>query len=63
MIIRMNEILLDLQSVETIEWKCLEDETYSIRFHMKNSGKMFTRIVHATQFEQLKEQFKGSEEE
>jgi len=63
MIIRMNEILLDLQSVETIEWKRLEDETFSVRFHMKNSGKMFTRIVHATQFEQLKEQFKGSEEE
>ena len=63
MIIRMNEILLDLDEVESIEWRHQEDDMYSVRFHMKHSGKMFTRIVHENQLQQLKEQFKGEEEE
>ena len=62
MIIKMNEILLDLDEVETIEWKEDEDEyeRYSVRFHMK-SGKMFTRLVHENQIKTLKEQFKEEE--
>ena len=63
MIIRMNEILLDMDEVESIEWRHQEDGMYSVRFHMKRSGKMFTRIVHENQLQQLKEQFKGDEEE
>ena len=63
MIIRMNEILLDLEEVESIEWRHQEDDMYSVRFHMRQSGKMFTRIVHENQLQQLKEQFKGEEEE
>jgi hypothetical protein len=61
--VRMNQICLDLDEVETIEWKKIdEDETlgnsmYTLRVHMK-SGKMFTRQVYETQFEELKEQFK-----
>lgn len=59
----MNQICLDLDEVETIEWKKIdEDETlgntmYTLRVHMK-SGKMFTRQVYETQFEELKEQYK-----
>jgi len=63
MIIRMNEILLDLDEVESIEWRLQEDDMYSVRFHMRQSGKMFTRIVHENQLQQLKEQFKQEEEE
>ena len=61
--VRMNQICLDLDKVETIEWKKIdEDETlgnsmYTLRVHMK-SGKMFTRQVYETQFEELKEQYK-----
>ena len=61
--VRMNQICLDLEEVETIEWKKIdEDETlgnamYTLRVHMK-SGKMFTRQVYETQFEELKEQYK-----
>ena len=62
--VRMNQICLDLEEVETIEWKKLaEDEVisekdmYSIRIHMK-SGKMFTRQVFESQFEEVKEQYK-----
>ena len=62
--IRMNQICLDLDEVETIEWKKIADDEviseqdmYSIRIHMK-SGKMFTRQVFETQFEELKEQYK-----
>tara|TARA_R100000353_G_scaffold176103_1_gene149004 strand:- start:2870 stop:3091 length:222 start_codon:yes stop_codon:yes gene_type:complete len=62
--IRMNQICLDLDEVETIEWKKIADDEviseqdmYSIRIHMK-SGKMFTRQVFETQFEEVKEQYK-----
>ena len=61
--VRMNQICLDLYEVETIECKKIdEDETlgnsmYTLRVHMK-SGKMFTRQVYETQFEELKEQYK-----
>ena len=62
--IRMNQICLDLDEVETIEWKKIDDDEviseqdmYSIRIHMK-SGKMFTRQVFETQFEEVKEQYK-----
>ena len=68
--IRMNQICLDLNEVETIEWKKISDdeviaeqELYSLRIHMK-SGKMFTRQVFETQFREVKEQYKemiGSE--
>ena len=63
MIIRMNEILLDMDEVESIEWRKQDDGTFSVRFHMKSSGKMLTRIVHENQLQQLKAQFKGDEEE
>ena len=63
MIIRMNEILLDMDEVESIEWREQNDGAFSVRFHMRNSGKMFTRIVHENQLKQLKTQFKGDEEE
>ena len=60
----MNQICLDLDEVETIEWKKIADDEviseqhmYSIRIHMK-SGKMFTRQVFETQFEEVKEQYK-----
>jgi hypothetical protein len=61
--VRMNQICLDLEEVETIEWKKIdEDETlgnmmYTLRVH-RRSGKMFTRQVYETQFEELKEQYK-----
>ena len=68
--VRMNQICLDLEEVETLEWKQIdEDEVigernmYSLRVHMK-SGKMFTRQVFESQFEDIKEQWKeviGSE--
>jgi|TARA_R110000787_G_scaffold157964_1_gene271840 hypothetical protein len=63
MIIKLNEILLDLEEVETIEWKEDDDdfERFSVRFHMK-SGKMFTRLVHENQLKILSEQFKEEEE-
>ena len=61
--IRMNQICLDLDEVETIEWKKIADDEviseqdmYSIRIHMK-PGKMFTRQVFETQFEEVKEQY------
>lgn len=63
MIIRMNEILLDMDEVESIEWREQEDGMFSVRFHMKHSGKMFTRIVHENQLQQLKNQFRKEEEE
>ena len=60
----MNQICLDLDEVETIEGKKIADDEviseqdmYSIRIHMK-SGKMFTRQVFETQFEEVKEQYK-----
>ena len=52
-----------MDEVESIEWREQDDGMYSVRFHMKQSGKMFTRIVHENQLQQLKNQFKGSEEE
>ena len=62
--VRMNQICLDLEEVETIEWKKIADDEvisdkdmYSLRIHMK-SGKMFTRQVFETQFEEVKEQYK-----
>tara|TARA_R110000744_G_scaffold176546_1_gene295410 strand:- start:377 stop:601 length:225 start_codon:yes stop_codon:yes gene_type:complete len=62
--IRMNQICLDLGQVETIEWKKISDDEviaeqdmYSLRIHMR-SGKMFTRQVFETQFEEVKEQYK-----
>ena len=62
--VRMNQICLDLNEVESIEWKKVSDDEviseqdlYSIRVHMK-SGKMFTRQVFETQFEEVKEQYK-----
>ena len=67
--VRMNQICLDLKEVETIEWKKLDEEEtlgnimYSLRVHMK-SGKMFTRQIYDSQFDDIKEQWKeliGSE--
>ena len=62
--VRMNQICLDLNEVETIEWKKLnedevisEQDMYSVRLHMK-SGKMFSRQLFETQFEEIKEQYK-----
>ena len=62
--VRMNQICLDLEEVETIEWKKIADDEvisdkdmYSLRIHMK-SGKMFTRQVFESQFEEVKEQYK-----
>ena len=61
--VRMNQICLDLEEVETIEWKKIADDEvisdkdmYSLRIHMK-SGKMFTRQVFESQFEEVKEQY------
>ena len=62
MIVKLNEILLDLSEVESIEWKENNDTEYSVRFHMK-SGKMFTRLVHPNQLNALKENFEEMEEE
>ena len=64
----MNQLSLDLNEVEAIEWKIKdEDENttdlYSVRIHLK-SGKMYTRQLFEAQFKELKEQYKemiGSE--
>ena len=66
----MNQICLDLEEVETIEWKQIDENEvigernmYSLRVHMK-SGKMFTRQIYDSQFDDIKEQWKeliGSE--
>lgn len=60
MIVKLNEILLDMTEVESIEWKeNMEfDENFNVRFHMK-SGKMFSRMVHGNQLKQLEEYFEG----
>jgi len=62
--VRMNQISLDLNEVEAIEWKKIdEDEVisdqtmYSVRIHLK-SGKMYTRQVFDNQLKLLKDQFK-----
>tara|TARA_R100001015_G_C4580674_1_gene137221 strand:+ start:755 stop:967 length:213 start_codon:yes stop_codon:yes gene_type:complete len=62
--VRMNQLSMDLAEVESIEWKKIDDDEviadqdlYSVRIHMK-SGKMYTRQIFETQFEELKEQFK-----
>mgnify|MGYP003144961043 CR=1 FL=1 len=62
--LRLNQIAVDLSEVECIEWKQIDDEEqysekilYSVRLHLK-SGKMFTRQVYDTQFDNIKEQFK-----
>ena len=66
----MNQISMDLNEVEAIEWKKITDDEnitdqdlYSVRIHLK-SGKMYTRQVFETQFKELKRQYKemiGSE--
>jgi|TARA_Y100001938_G_C7956406_1_gene361947 hypothetical protein len=63
--VRMNQLSLDLAEVEAIEWKKIDDDEnisaqdlYSIRIHLK-SGKMYSRQLFETQFDELKEQFKG----
>ena len=68
--VRMNQLSMDLNEVEAIEWKKITDdenitdqELYSVRIHLK-SGKMYTRQVFETQFKELKRQYKemiGSE--
>ena len=62
--VRMNQLSLDLAEVEAIEWKKIDDDEnisaqdlYSIRIHLK-SGKMYSRQLFETQFDELKEQFK-----
>ena len=62
--VRMNQLSMDLAEVESIEWKKIDDDEVitdqdldSVRIHMK-SGKMYTRQIFETQFEELKEQFK-----
>tara|TARA_R110002020_G_scaffold2_5_gene44 strand:- start:6192 stop:6392 length:201 start_codon:yes stop_codon:yes gene_type:complete len=61
----MNQLSMDLNEVEAIEWKRIDDDTnitdqelYSVRIHLK-SGKMYTRQIFNTQFDELKEQFKN----
>tara|TARA_R100000951_G_scaffold116193_2_gene127014 strand:+ start:3470 stop:3685 length:216 start_codon:yes stop_codon:yes gene_type:complete len=68
--VRMNQLSMDLNEVEAIEWKKITDDEnitdqdlYSVRIHLK-SGKMYTRQVFETQFKELKKQYKemiGSE--
>lgn len=68
--VRMNQLSMDLNEVEAIEWKKItedenitDQELYSVRIHLK-SGKMYTRQVFETQFKELKKQYKemiGSE--
>jgi len=68
--VRMNQLSMDLNEVEAIEWKKItedknitDQELYSVRIHLK-SGKMYTRQVFETQFKELKRQYKemiGSE--
>ena len=67
--LRLNQIALDFSEVECIEWKQIDDEEqysektlYSVRLHLK-SGKMFTRQVYDSQFDDIKEQFKSILEE
>ena len=62
--VRMNQLSLDLAEVEAIEWKKIDDDEnitskdlYSIRIHLK-SGKMYSRQLFETQFEELKDKFK-----
>ena len=43
MIVKMNEIVLDMDEVESIEWKHDEGEAYSVRFHEK-----VERCLHAS---------------
>ena len=56
---------MDFNEVECIEWKKVDEdftsdaEQYSLRFHLR-SGKMFTRQVHETQFESIKEKYKDN---
>ncbi len=63
--VRMNQLSMDLNEVEAIEWKKITDgenitdqELYSVRIHLK-SGKMYTRQIFNVQFNELKEQFKN----
>ena len=62
MIVKLNEILLDMTEVESIEWKENDEhvDNYNVRFHMK-SGKMFSRMVHENQLKQLEHYFEGDE--
>ena len=62
MIVKLNEILLDMTEVESIEWKENDEhmDNYNVRFHMK-SGKMFARMVHENQLKQLEAYFEGDE--
>ena len=62
--VRMNQLCTDLNEVEAIEWKKIDDdenisdsELYSVRIHLK-SGKMYTRQVFDNQLKLLKDQFK-----
>jgi len=62
--VRMNQLSFDLAEVEAIEWKKIDDDEnisnkdlYSVRIHLK-SGKMYSRQLFETQFDELKEQFK-----
>ncbi len=42
MIVKMNEIVLDMDEVESIEWKHDGGEAYSVRFHMKKWKDVYT---------------------
>ena len=57
--LRLNQIALDFEEVECIEWKTVEEfsSEYSLRFHLK-SGKCFTRQVQENQFKNIKEKYK-----
>jgi len=67
--VRMNQLCTDLNQVEAIEWKKIDDdenisdsELYSVRIHLK-SGKMYSRQLFETQFKELKENYKELLEE
>ena len=67
--VRMNQLCTDLNEVEAIEWKKIDDdenisdsELYSVRIHLK-SGKMYSRQLFETQFKELKENYKELIEE
>ena len=67
--VRMNQLCTDLNEVEAIEWKKIDDdenisdsELYSVRIHLK-SGKMYSRQLFETQFKELKENYKELLEE
>lgn len=67
--VRMNQLCTDLNEVEAIEWKKIDDdenisdsELYSVRIHLK-SGKMYSRQLFETQFRELKENYKELLEE